>query len=411
MNPGCCSARAATPWQGWLALLCALLLAGCGGGGSGSAPPPVLIPSDPNVLAVSVHNGPGGNDVNILFADVTICAPGSSTQCQTLPDLVVDTGSSGLRLRASALDPGLRQQLLQAASAPALLNCVQFIDGTYLWGPVVSADLLLGAEQARALPIQIFDDPDYASVPPACAAGGDPGGSFHANGIIGLGVLKQDCGAICANFNRNGVYFSCTGLFCSGRRAGLAQQVQNPVPRFALNNNGLIIELPALPGNAAARLDGRLTFGIDTQANNRLGTETVLTLDSIGYLTTELPGSRMTDSFIDSGSNGLYFDSGGLSRCASGAGASPSFYCPGGDTSFQAVQVGANGARSTVAFTVGNAEALFGLGTLAVYPTLAGPRGNPSSFDWGLPFYYGRRVFSAIEGQATARGVGPYVAY
>jgi hypothetical protein len=32
-------------------------------------------------------------------------------------------------------------------------------------------------------------------------------------------------------------------------------------------------------------------------------------------------------------------------------------------------------------------------------------------FDWGLPFFYGRSVFTAIEGQAAGSAVGPYYAY
>jgi hypothetical protein len=33
------------------------------------------------------------------------------------------------------------------------------------------------------------------------------------------------------------------------------------------------------------------------------------------------------------------------------------------------------------------------------------------SFDWGLPFFFGRRVANAIEGATTSVGTGPYVAY
>ena len=30
---------------------------------------------------------------------------------------------------------------------------------------------------------------------------------------------------------------------------------------------------------------------------------------------------------------------------------------------------------------------------------------------WGLPFFFGRTVFTAIEGQTTPGGVGPYFAF
>jgi len=32
-------------------------------------------------------------------------------------------------------------------------------------------------------------------------------------------------------------------------------------------------------------------------------------------------------------------------------------------------------------------------------------------FDWGLPFYFGRSVFTAIEGKATPGGPGPFFAF
>ena len=39
--------------------------------------------------------------VNILYVNVTICAPGSTTNCQTIDHVQVDTGSQGLRILSS----------------------------------------------------------------------------------------------------------------------------------------------------------------------------------------------------------------------------------------------------------------------------------------------------------------------
>ena len=58
-----------------------------------------------------------------------------------------------------------------------------------------------------------------------------------------------------------------------------------------------------------------------------------------------------------------------------------------------------------------NADDLFNNNPNAfVFGQLAGPS-TISSFDWGLPFFYGRNVYIAIYGRTTPAGNGPYWAY
>ncbi len=48
----------------------------------------------------------------------------------------------------------------------------------------------------------------------------------------------------------------------------------------------------------------------------------------------------------------------------------------------------------------------------AALPLLAGPAFVGSTvFDWGLPFFYGRNVYAAVEQPRTPGGIGPYFAY
>jgi hypothetical protein len=49
--------------------------------------------------------------------------------------------------------------------------------------------------------------------------------------------------------------------------------------------------------------------------------------------------------------------------------------------------------------------------TIGVANGLAGPNSIAKTFDWGLPFFFGRKVYTAIDGQNTPGGVGPYWAY
>ncbi len=57
---------------------------------------------------------------------------------------------------------------------------------------------------------------------------------------------------------------------------------------------------------------------------------------------------------------------------------------------------------------MGTSTTLFATGNYA-FNNLAGT-GN-GYFDWGLPFFFGRRVFTAIANRATPAGLGPYYAF
>jgi hypothetical protein len=116
----------------------------------------------------------------------------------------------------------------------------------------------------------------------------------------------------------------------------------------------------------------------------------------------------MSNSFLDTGSNGFFFDSRSIPACLD---SSLGFYCPSTLTPVSATLVGANGVRRAVSFSVADASTMFGDSSKTVFPNLAGPMGDASSFDWGLPFYYGRRVLMGIEGQASSLGAGPYYAF
>jgi hypothetical protein len=381
-------------------------------GGTGGA-----TTADPNVIAVVVDQGPQNiGYTNGLFASVTLCEPGTTT-CQTIDHVLVDTGSVGLRVLESELTLSL--PVAQDAAGLALAECTPFVDGTS-WGPIKRADIQLGGETALDLPIQVIGE---ASYPMATSCTGTPITDFKslaANGILGVGVYLRDCGDGCAtaagSLRNPGLYYTCTSAQPGGCKVAavpVAQQVPNPVAAFPVDNNGVIIELPGVPASGAPSVPGLLVFGIGTQENNSLGAATVLPLDSSGFVETAFPaGGTQYTSYLDSGSNGMFFlnsQTSGLPICA---GQTSSFYCPTSTKSLTATVVGAGDVRANVSFSVANASKL-PAGAFA-FSNLAGPMpGFPSDksvpgFDWGLSFYFGRKVFTGIE---TAAGSAPYFAF
>jgi len=359
-----------------------------------------------NVLPVVANAGPANNYINGLFTAVTVCVPGQSN-CQTVNGVLVDTGSVGLRVLSSALTLSLPPQT--AAGGGQVLECAQFQDG-FTWGPIAMADVKLSGKQASGIPIQVIDESRFP-IPQQCTSTGsseDTLDSLGANGILGVGLFREDCGPACASLGASNpaFYFGCPSSGCVVIAQPNAQQLQNPVWLFSGDNNGIMIQLPSVPEAGTTAISGSLVFGIGTQSNNALGSARVLTTDAAGNFTTLYNGQSYTDSFIDSGSNGLFFLDAmttGLPLCTS----SKDFYCPAQTRSLSASQRGANGAVSSFQFSIGDADTV--PNQFAVYGELGGP--NAGSFNWGLPFFFGRTIFVAIEGQSAPGGIAPYWAY
>jgi hypothetical protein len=113
---------------------------------------------------------------------------------------------------------------------------------------------------------------------------------------------------------------------------------------------------------------------------------------------------------LDTGSNGFYFKDTGLTQCTQSN--FTTFYCPASPQTMSAELKGQNAVSATVDFTVDNAETLGANDpSFVAFPGLAGTYPTTLAFDWGLPFYYGRTVYTAIENAMTAVGTGPYVAF
>ncbi len=439
-----------------------LFLGGCGGGSSGTIASSGGdgsggggAPTGSNVVAMAINVGPNGAsnpDADTPFITLTVCAPGSTTNCQQISNIEVDTGSYGLRIISSVLSSSLLGSLTQAYASnnQPLVECTEFVDGVS-WGPVVQADVQISGESASNVPIQVIGDSSFpdSEIPSICLAKGgaeDTVAQFGANGIIGVGPFAQDCGTGCTlsnpAYSQNPTYFACPSGGTSSSDCTAATptvQVTNPVADFTAtgDDNGVIVELPSVPDPAgSATASGSLVFGIGTQSNNGLGSATVLTGNDYGDITTTYNGNMLQYSYLDTGSNAYYFDAGNttaLPDCPSsgsgGSGFTSSWLCPTSEQTVSVTNSGQNDTTSSVGIKVYNANSLFNEdnGTYTAFDDLGADTGSQTSFcngeslttaangdcyfDLGLPFFFGRNVYVAIAGTNTPDGEGPYFAY
>jgi len=365
-----------------------------------------------NVAQLIVDAGPEGvnNQINAPFTNVTICYPNSST-CQTIDHVLVDTGSYGLRILSSVINSNLNLPTIYAPNGYPAAECAQFFSGI-LWGSVKNADIKIASESAASIPIQVVADTSspFTQIPSSCQNTGSNMGTLAllgAKGILGIGLFTQDCGSTCVNSAVSGSYYSCPSSgTCTSSSMPLNNQVSNPVSGFSMNNNGVLLKLPAVATGGVTTLSGLLIFGIDTQANNQIGSANIIPANSLGNFTTSYKGKSLTSSFFDSGSNGLFFSDSTISYCSGHTG----FYCPASTLTLSAIQNASNNTQLSVNFSIEN---LTNLDSNIIASNIGGSIGRYSSgiFDWGLPFFFGRSVFIAISGATTQHGTGPFSAY
>jgi len=364
-------------------------------------------------MSISIDAGPA-NAVNVPFVSVTLCSPGSTTNCQTIDHVIVDTGSSGLRVISSVLSAGLNLPQRADSSGNPLVECLQFADG-YSWGPVKVADAQFGGESVTSLAIQVIGDPGFPAAPASCSTTGvaeNTVKAFGGNGILGVGLFQQDCGSACAQTTpQPGYYYACSSGSCNPVTVDLAQQVSNPVGLFATDNNGVAVVLPSIGAAGAENVSGSLIFGIGTQSNNGLGNAAIFQVDPVSGAVSTKFNNRNYSGFIDSGSNALYFSDALTAACT---GIAKGFYCPEA-TQQMTASMGTNSLNGKINFSVANADALFNNNRLFTsFNNLAGPTGTGQglqTFDWGLPFFFGRTIFTALENRSTPAGNGPFYAY
>ncbi len=340
-----------------------------------------------------------------------------------------------MRILASVINASLLSALpleMDTNSNP-VGSCYGFVD-SYLFGSVRQADFQIGGEAVANMPFMAIADAGvFSAVPKSCSSGGGSNVSnvqaLGANGVIGIGVTATDCGSACASTGGNGAasYYDCPNAGCGGIIARTSsasapfQQLPNPVAAMSVDNNGTIISLPAAPNAGQATMTGTLYFGIGTQTNNSLGSATVLVTTSSsssvgpGLLTATYNGASLNESYLDSGSDAYFFVDRTITTCSQNG--LKGFYCPTSSETLSPTIMGQNSTSASATFTLNNAQSLVStnyavLPGIGVNPNVANSQSAyPSSFDFGLPFFYGRTVYIAIEGRSAGGFSGPYFAY
>ncbi len=406
-------------------IVAAGLVGACVGGNGATAGGPVTTPVV-NTLAISVDSGPTASPgaINHAYVSVRVCASGSTAQCATVDHVLLDTGSWGLRLVRSVLTAAAVTLNPETdTQGRAIEECASFGSGQ-TWGPVATADVTLAGEIAARVPVQILDDTNAGAAPPAtCGAGGtlvNRVTDWAANGVLGVGVFAQDCGAACTGAATPlAVYYGCTGAgVCTAENVALAAQVTNPVTLFAADNNGIIVSIANLQNaNGDSSVQGELIFGLGTQSDNSLPAAglSMLGADSNGDFTTLYNGGvTLLPALLDTGSDSYLFDDPTITVCTSAAWVG--YYCPAvAPLSLSAANLSAtstkalvNGSGGTVDFAIADPDTF--VANAAAFAGLAGGGGS-SSFTWGMPFFYGRPVYIGFEGRASGSFTGPYYAY
>ena len=143
------------------------------------------------------------------------------------------------------------------ASGAPVAECAQFLDG-FTWGPVQAADVKLAGEQASAVPIQVIGASGFRRFPPTAPAPAPPrtrSPAWAPTASWASACSGRIAGSACAFVGsaNPGLYYECPSLGCQTTAEPLTKQVQNPVWLFPTDNNGVVIQLPAVPIGGACR--------------------------------------------------------------------------------------------------------------------------------------------------------------
>lgn len=348
----------------------------------------------------------------VPYVSVKICSPGSLANCQVIDHVIVDSGSTGLRVAYSALSPKLRSGFkklpLKSSFGKTLTECEAYIS-SYVYGPIAQADVHIAGESARNTQLQIFGHPRYRVTRDCKRQGGDEMDStqsFGGNGLIGVSFYLRDDHALYYNCQPNTSFCKANTTFPG---------IPNTVSQFATNNNGAVLSFPPLSTpDSSTPIEGTLAFGISTQSNNTPGVNTLALLNDGGTTsdsgTFEAKiGSNWSNAYIDSGTDTVYFyddQNSALKACPSTS-YYAGWYCPLATQhlTFNLADAGTTKTQGYLHFTVANPRNTFTSSTIA-YDNIGGVSSPSSNLDnsmaFGLSVFFGNKMYFLFNDQKAS---------
>lgn len=388
----------------------ATLITACNSGGSsspsscnyGTAP---AAPTDSN--QVQIMAGCGLNNVgnNVPYVSVTICQDSSGANCQTINNVLLDTGSIGLKINQSVLNSKLLSGLtsINDTTTNLPLSSCNLYGGGYLFTNAYTATVKLGGMTSNNMPIQVINDINQSTVPASCSLV-----SFNnllansgANGVIGVNpqVFASNSHVKLYIESQAGVY---TQLDYKTANSDPILNV-NPIVGFA-ESNGLIISLPAVTANSNTNIYGVLTFGVNTRANNQINNASVQLIGNksseLGYFKSTSTTNVTSRTIFDTGTNGYVVYGLNMAQCGNN-------YCPGSPTTWTS-SLSNWGFDITTSYNESIQISNPVNQASAIMPNWAFVSNTPGITVYGLPFFFGKNVYAQFPTESQASPVWGY---
>lgn len=387
-------------------------------------------PTGENVIPVQIGvKNSKTNSINTPVTSVTIC--NNNNKCQTINNILIDTGSVGLRIESSVIDSDLRDSLLQSPvvtnDGESITQCMLF-GGGYAYGSVVNAaSVKIGSLYTQQIPIQLVDN-NTLNVPTSCKEKGMPINlpSVGINGTLGIGPISTPL----PNYAQIVYAVAADGIpveVISPVGEGIPTLEVNTFAYLNKHSNGVIFKLPNLSTPSESPISGYLILGIDTANNNQVSTNTIKLLGNPntgwgGFISTASSNPNEAysnvEAMFDSGAALLNFMNVGIQTCDPMTGLID-LYCPSSSPFALQVMLGnynsTQNANLPLNLTLVNylGDAIF---SSVIIPSLG--LFMTANFDvYGIPAFLGKTIYVEFEsttsnqslptplGQAPAWGI------